>query len=154
MIRFATHKRHLSLYRIQLRDVLRTSVCPFQSIFPIPNGNVKIARTAKRKKFWKDAFIKYRNNEPLNVFGRNLRCKFLNDSFCYAQTSPLRRNGRYGRICFANIDVDALLLLSHSEHAYATTLNGARCVGLPKSPNDFLGKRQNKIATIVFLRKT
>ena len=73
---------------------------------------------------------------------------------CYEQTSPLRRNGRYCRICFANIDVDALLLLSHSEHAFATTLNGARCIGLPKSPNDFLGKRQNKIATIVFLRKT
>ena len=72
----------------------------------------------------------------------------------YEQTSPLRRNGRYSRICFANIDVDALLLLSHSEHAHATALNGARCVGLPKSPNDFLGKRQNKIATIVFLRKT
>ena len=44
----------------------------------------------------------------------------------YEQTSPPRRNGRYCRICFANIDVVALLLLSHSEHAYATTLNGAR----------------------------
>jgi hypothetical protein len=73
---------------------------------------------------------------------------------CYAQTSPLRHNGRYSRICFANIDVDASLLLSHSEHAYATTLNGARYVGSPKKSEDFLGKRQNKIATIVFLRKT
>ena len=50
LIRFATHKRHLSLYHIQLRDVLRTSVCPFWPIFPIPARDVKIARNAKLRK--------------------------------------------------------------------------------------------------------
>ena len=75
-------------------------------------------------------------------------------AFCYRQTSPLRRNGRYSRICFANIDADALLLLSHSEHAYATTLNGVCCDRAPKKSVDFLGRRRINNEAKVFQRKT
>ena len=73
--------------------------------------------------------------------------------FCYEQTSPPRRNGRYCRICFANIDVVALFLLSHSEHAYATTLNGVCCDRAPKKSVDFLGRRRINNEAKVFRRK-
>ena len=60
-----------------------------QEQYPLYFGDVKIARTAKRKRLKEDIFIGNYYNVPFIVFGRNLPSKFQIDSFCYAQTSPL-----------------------------------------------------------------